>query len=279
MQNNVTNKAVWLVLNVTPLLELLAIVALILKSSTMAARCLKKILWFANIEPKPLRNNYIVMSDTLTSYSKPIMDFTIYLMYLVNDPFNTRCQFEKYQNAVSLNVDLFVGILPSMIRMIQSLREYSRHTTKDDNTQLFNALKYASNIPIMATAVYTRYYKLDSMSIIYWFMLWNSFYTFWWDLTIDWKLGMFNFKAERNISSLRHTLLYRGNYIYFAAIILDFVLRFAWFWEYISGKSIFYGELNIFWLQTLELFRRWVWLFFKVEAEYITIIDDGKIDE
>ncbi|CDO94477.1 unnamed protein product [Kluyveromyces dobzhanskii CBS 2104] len=281
--NNVNHKQVWFILNISPLIEMIYILVTILKSSSMVRRCIKRIMWIADIEPKPYRNNYIMISDTLTSYSKPLVDLAIYVTFLFHEPANFKCQLEKYENAVALNIDVIVGILPSLIRMVQSLREFARgRSQRKDGSQLFNALKYAGNIPVMLVTVYTRYYNLGPLKMIYWFMFWNSAYSFWWDVTMDWKLDLFNFvsnNANTNDNALRNTLLYGKNAWYYSGMVLDFVLRFAWLWEYISGHSIFYGELNIFWLQILEVFRRWIWLFFKVEAEYIATAEGEKLDE
>ncbi|QEU58829.1 Erd1 [Kluyveromyces lactis] len=289
--NNVSNKLLWFFLNVSPLLELFYIFAMILRSSAMVARCFKRILWVADIEPKPYRNNYIIISDTLTSYSKPLVDLAIYATFLFHDPTNVKCQVERYENAISLNIDVLVGVLPSLIRMIQSLREFTRgRSQKKDGSQLFNAFKYAGNIPIMLVTVYTRYYNLGPLEMIYWFMFWNSAYSFWWDVTMDWKLELFNFvngdtsvnnnnNSNKEDGVLRSILLYRKKAWYYTAMALDIILRFVWFWEYISGHSVFYGELNIFWLQILEIIRRWIWLFFKVEVEYIATTEGEKMDE
>lgn len=282
--NNIENKLVWLLLNVSPVFELAYIFITILWTSPMIARCIKNIFWLANIEPKPYRNNYIIISDTMTSYSKPLVDLAIYMSFLFHDPANPKCQFERYQNAISLNIDVIVGIIPSLIRLVQSLREFSRaRKEKGDITQLFNSIKYAGNIPIMLFTVYTRYYRVGPIRTVYWFMLWNSLYTFWWDLTMDWKLNLLNF-SKRGFKNndnkvLRNTLLYHNPIHYYCAIFTDFFLRFMWLWEYLSGGSIFYGELNIFTLQILELLRRWIWLFFKIESEYISVSEGTKMHD
>lgn len=276
VKEEIKSKLILFVLNAIPLLEMVFILMTILRSSPMLQRCLKKILWFADVEPRPYRNNYIIISDTLTSYSRPLVDFTMYLIFLASEPANINCHFEHPANAVGINIDLLVGVFPAVIRLLQCLREHMRQDSEKDNTQLYNAFKYFGNIPIMCLTVYARFYDIKTTNWIYMVMFWNSLYTFWWDLTMDWKLDVFNFTKDSSLHILRKNLSFQSPAVYYLAIAIDFSLRFIWYWQYITGKSIFYGELNTFCIQALEIIRRWAWIFFKVDAEYVEMLEDTK---
>ncbi|SCU83370.1 LAFA_0D03180g1_1 [Lachancea sp. 'fantastica'] len=263
---------VWMVclLNVQPACQLITIFALLFSSSPMLLRCCKNILWFGNIEPKPLRFNYILITDSLTSYSKPLIDFGLYLCHLVQDPMDERCIVTRGALGTSINLDLIIGTTPVMLRFTQCMREWKRSSTrKDASAALFNAIKYSFSLPMLICTVYTRSHPGEKPgNSIYWFMLMSSAYGFWWDMTMDWNLGIFNFSShgmDRN-EFLRGRRIYPV-FAYCAAMLIDFVLRFTWLWEFISGASVFEGEANIFFLQSLELLRRWVWIFVKLEAE------------
>lgn len=268
--------SVWLVglINISPLLQLITIGALLFSSSTMLQRCFKNIICLGNIEPKPLRTNYILISDTLTSYGKPMIDYGLYLCQLLTNPVGTDCIIRKDPLGISLNLDLMIGITPATIRLIQCLREYKRSTSSADaRAALFNALKYSCQFPILVYTVVTRAYPGETPSAnIYWLLLLNSMYTFWWDLTMDWKFGFFNFtNSGMKLNEVSRAQRHFSIKTCYCAIFVDFILRFAWLWELVSGVSVFKGEMNVFWLQFLEIVRRWIWIFFKVEAEYLSL--------
>ncbi|SCU88853.1 LANO_0D03268g1_1 [Lachancea nothofagi CBS 11611] len=274
----------WLVclLNVQPVCQFITIFAVIFTNSPMVSRCFRNILCFGNIEPRPLRNNYIIITDSLTSYAKPLIDFGLYMCHLLLDPLSEKCIASRSSLGIAINLDLMIGISPVMLRLLQCLREWKRSRSAEEaKSALFNAIKYSLNFPILMCTVYSRTYPTEKPAkYVYWFMLMNSTYGFWWDLTMDWNLGMFNFSfagMDRN-ESLRSRRIFPKP-AYYLAICIDFALRFVWLWEAMSGRSVFEGEINIFFLQALELFRRWVWLFIKLESEAVNAEVPDKVQD
>ncbi|AAS50493.1 AAR127Cp [Eremothecium gossypii ATCC 10895] len=266
----------WQVLaaNTAALVQLAALVWVILRSSRMVRRCVARMLLGGGIEGKPLRTNYILLADTLTSYGKPLMDFTAYLVLLFRTPLADPLAVRDLPSNAALHIDLVVGAIPSVIRLVQCLREYRR---KEDawaarRASLFNALKYSSQLPILVHALLSRSGAAHGgQRWVRWAMLLNSVYSFWWDVTMDWKLGLFNFSSagmERD-EVLRHRRLYSVKY-YYGAVLYDFVMKFMWLWELHVGRALFRRDLNPVWLHLLEVIRRWIWTFFKIEAEYFS---------
>lgn len=155
---------------------------------------------------------------------------------------------------------------------------------------LANALKYASAFPPIILASMQRNYnpQTSSMSISSIFRLWvlssfiNSLYTFYWDVAKDWDLTLFSAFSFASSSpssrylhhdyhpfGLRRQRFLHSDKMYYAAIIFDFVLRFTWVTRLSSTlDAINMAEAGIFTLQTLEVVRRWVWIFFRVETEW-----------
>ena len=103
------------------------------------------------------------------------------------------------------------------------------------------------------------------------FVLINSLYSFYWDVARDWDLTLFS--TERNDAEYpwglrRHRFLHAKE-IYYFAIVLDLLLRFTW----TIKLSTHLDRLNdieggIFFMEALEVFRRWVWIFLRVETEW-----------
>ena len=57
--------------------------------------------------------------------------------------------------------------------------------------------------------------------------------------------------------------------MYYTAIVLDFILRMTWSLK-LSPHLDHWNDLEggIFGLEVLEVARRWVWIFFRVETEW-----------
>ena len=57
--------------------------------------------------------------------------------------------------------------------------------------------------------------------------------------------------------------------MYYAAILLDLVLRCTWSLK-LSPHLDHFNDLEggIFVMELLEIFRRWIWLFFRMETEW-----------
>lgn len=104
-------------------------------------------------------------------------------------------------------------------------------------------------------------------------MFLNSFYSFYWDVAKDWDLTLFSSEHERNDPEhawgLRRTLHFKSPNLYYFVIALDLVLRCTWSLK-LSPHLDHFNDLEggIFTIQLLEVFRRWVWVFFRVEAEW-----------
>lgn len=68
---------------------------------------------------------------------------------------------------------------------------------------------------------------------------------------------------------LRQHRVFYSNSIYYTAIAIDFVLRFTWVSRLSSGlDKVNNFESGIFLLMFLEVARRWMWIFFRVETEW-----------
>lgn len=57
------------------------------------------------------------------------------------------------------------------------------------------------------------------------------------------------------------------------AIFVNFLLRFTWSIK-LSAHLHMSGALFFFWLEVAELLRRWIWVFFRVEWEYVKKLND-----
>lgn len=111
------------------------------------------------------------------------------------------------------------------------------------------------------------------------FVLINSFYSFYWDVAKDWDLDLFSALRGRSNPNypfgLRHHRFIHAHQIYYTVIVLDLVLRCTWSLK-LSPHMDHFNDLEggIFVMELLEVFRRWVWIFFRVETEWGESIRD-----
>lgn len=98
------------------------------------------------------------------------------------------------------------------------------------------------------------------------FALLNASYTSVWDLIMDWSLG--NAYAAHPL--LRDNLAFRRVWVYYAAMIIDVVVRFNWIFYAIFFHDIQHSALMSFIIAVSEVSRRGIWTIFRVENEHCT---------
>ena len=102
----------------------------------------------------------------------------------------------------------------------------------------------------------------------------NSLYSFYWDVAKDWDLTLFSPRREResldHAFGLRRRLMVGGPALYYLVIAVDLMLRCTWSLKLSPHLDhIVDFEYSIFMIEFLEVFRRWVWIFFRVETEWL----------
>ncbi len=131
----------------------------------------------------------------------------------------------------------------------------------------------------------------------------NSTYSFIWDVVCDWELLLLHYilypsSLKHNYDGLRSVLHFPSKNIYYGAIVIDFFLRYFWVTRFLplnieiekysnvfnAADSISRGssfwfllanlynfEMGNFIIEIVEIFRRWIWIFFRLEAEWVRI--------
>ncbi|KAJ5653311.1 SPXN-terminal [Penicillium lividum] len=159
----------------------------------------------------------------------------------------------------------FFTCLPAVWRSFQCIRRYV--DTKNAFPHLLNLGKYIFSILYYATlSMYRidRHTRFQASFIT--FALLNSVYTSVWDLIMDWSLG--NAYAKHPL--LRETLAFRRVWVYYAAMVLDVIIRFNWIFYAIFVHDIQHSAVLSFVVSVSEVFRRGVWTIFRVENEHCT---------
>lgn len=180
----------------------------------------------------------VLISDCMVSYASVLTDLALGISLTW-----TGQQLDRAQNAHPFV--LLTASLPIGIRMKQCFIDFRRTRQKQ---HLFNLLKYlVSNIP-NSLRIQMLHNPALSAYIPYALTV-SALYSLFWDLKYDWNLSVgMNRPHKFPVWS------------YYAAASIDACLRFAWVFHKPS-------EYRIFSLQVLELLRRWMWVFFRVESE------------
>lgn len=246
----------------------------------------------------------VLLSDVLTSYAKVIADlFVVFCMF-----FRTPSTSETAGPVRTCGGQYWVPIItaiPSLIRLRQCLIEFIRVQSAGGpgwgGQHLANALKYASALPVIIFSILQRNMDLNhnnthltNQSINYcWLVsiLVNSLYSFYWDVAKDWDLSLFPaliqilpfprhtttsmrpnlIRSSKNCQfGLRPRLCFPSSDIYYMAIFFDLIIRFSWSLRLSSTMNKFINlESGILLLELAEVARRWVWMFLRIESEWI----------
>ncbi|KAH9860449.1 hypothetical protein J1614_011780 [Plenodomus biglobosus] len=234
----------------------------------------------------------ILLADALTSYAKVLGDLFISLCMFFS-PSQTSTGPPNRNCGGAFWVPFIIS-LPSLIRLRQCVTEYYRVQAANKRTgsidrstgwggqHLANALKYSTAFPVIILSALQRspdpsVFGLSETTL---FRMWlvavliNSGYSFYWDVAKDWDLSLFSSPRERDNPEypwgLRRHRWFHAKEFYYAAIVLDALLRCTWSLK-LSVHLDHFNDLEggIFTMEVLEVLRRWVWIFFRVECEWV----------
>lgn len=244
----------------------------------------------------------ILLADVLTSYAKILGDLFVSGCMFFSTGVSSTDKPDRSCGGAYM-VPLIISI-PSMIRLRQCLIEFGRVRKNPTPTSgwggqhLANALKYSTAFPVIVLSALQRGTNPNDigMSEAGLFRLWygytpqpvpyvyshndrmlfvflNSFYSFYWDVAKDWDLTLFAPSSVRNNPEhpwgLRRHTHFHTKEMYYGAIVIDFMLRCTWSLK-LSPHLDHFNDLEggIFVMEFLEVLRRWMWIFFRVETEW-----------
>lgn len=239
----------------------------------------------------------ILLADVLTSYAKIIADLFVALCMFFTPSGSATKRPDRACGGQYL-VPIIIAI-PSLIRFRQCVTEYMRVKASNRKNggigaggwggqHLANALKYFSAFPVIIFSALQRNMSLNhehvGMTEKSLYRAWvvavfvNSFYSFYWDVAKDWDLTLFSSSRSSHLHpfGLRSRLYFPSKEIYYGAIITDLLLRCTWSLKLSPHLDHFADfESGIFLMELLEVGRRWMWIFFRVETEWVRNTSSG----
>mmetsp|Transcript_16471 Transcript_16471/g.45413 ORF Transcript_16471/g.45413 Transcript_16471/m.45413 type:complete len:317 (-) Transcript_16471:188-1138(-) len=222
------------------------------------------------------------VGDIFTSLVKVFVDLTWSFFWVITGDFllaerTTEDHLGHWSNTLFYENVLIpiICLLPLIFRFNQCGRKFA--DSGDRFPHLANASKYALSMMVTLTgAFHPLYLEIQSRKghhgrepiyqILWTFLFFaSSIYSFIWDVYMDWGLG------RREYGFLGPRLMYPKKYVYYLTMAMDLVLRSMWVITLLppSSGARFALPAYLYSLQViLELFRRTVWGFFRLENEH-----------
>ncbi|KAJ0403929.1 hypothetical protein P43SY_009422 [Pythium insidiosum] len=217
----------------------------------------------------------VFLADGLTSLSKFIQDAAVAWMLLSLSFSQQELSQLRHAYVTKMKASplpYFAASMPYVIRATQCLISFRRTSSANDRfLHLLNTLKYCSSLLVISVGAYPQVMGLRVQPERHSFFLlcavFNSLYSFLWDVIMDWGLGQPG--LPRRVAFLRHQLLYRPRPLYYVVIAVDFVLRILWvtkWWDW-ELLGVDFKMLSMI----AEVLRRCMWNFVRVEWQCIKL--------
>ncbi|KAJ8957079.1 hypothetical protein NQ318_007292 [Aromia moschata] len=212
------------------------------------------------------------LGDQLNSFVSGLLDFQFLVCFYITNGNWLQAGDTSQCMERDFIIRPIVNCIPAWVRFAQCCRRY--YDTKEAFPHLVNAGKYATTFAVVIFATLKAVYKDDYTSstenpyVFLWIIsqIVSSCYAYTWDIKMDW--GLLDKSAGEN-TFLREEIVYSSTFYYFA-IIEDFILRFSWALSlYLTELGYVSTDIMASVLSPLEVFRRFVWNFFRLENEHL----------
>ncbi|KAF9674415.1 hypothetical protein SADUNF_Sadunf10G0124900 [Salix dunnii] len=203
------------------------------------------------------------LADQLTSQVQSLRSLEFYICYYGWGDYKHR-QNNCKESPVFITFSFIVAVIPYWSRLLQCLR---RLFEEKDPMQGYNGLKYF--LTIVAVCLRTAYSINKGVgwrAIAWTFSVIAAVIGTYWDVVYDWGLLQRHSKNKW----LRDKLLVPHKSVYFGAMVLNVLLRFAWLQTVLNLRvTSLHRETMIALVASLEIIRRGVWNFFRLENEHL----------
>jgi xenotropic and polytropic retrovirus receptor 1 len=222
----------------------------------------------------------IYIADVFTSMVKVFQDIAWTICFMISGDFlnnedSQQVALHQWQHAFWYKNVLIplICLFPLWIRFNQCLRRYTDTGKRIPNIP--NAFKYAMSQMVTLFGAFHPLYLMhrphDVHGIplfqLFWMAIFvaSSLYSFCWDVFMDWGLG------DAKYAYLSQRLMFPHRSTYYCVIVVDIVLRFMWVLTLVppqSGARFEVPQYLTAVTMALELMRRTIWGFFRLENEH-----------
>ncbi|KAL1202613.1 Phosphate transporter PHO1-like protein [Cardamine amara subsp. amara] len=204
------------------------------------------------------------LGDQLTSQVQALRSIQFYICYYGWGDFRHR-KNTCNESSVYKTFLFIVAVIPYVARLLQCLRRLFEEKNPE---QGYNGIKYF--LTIVAVCLRTAYSIQKGQ--VAWrvlaaiFSVVAAIFSTYWDFIHDW--GLLN-RTSKN-RWLRDKLLIPQKKVYFIAMVLNVLLRFAWIQTVLDFHfSFMHRQTMVAIVASLEIIRRGIWNFFRIENEHL----------
>ncbi|XP_071731055.1 phosphate transporter PHO1 homolog 3-like [Rutidosis leptorrhynchoides] len=205
------------------------------------------------------------LADQFTSQVQLLRNLEFYVCYYGWGDFKKRNAQTCNDSSIYKTISIFIAVVPYWIRLLQCIRRYYEGR---DSTQGLNGFKYFSTIvAVVARTLYSQKKGLTLRIVAASTSGFATIFSTYWDLVKDW--GLLNRNSEN--PWLRDKLILPNRSIYFLAMMVNVILRFAWMQtvlDFTETPSLHRNALIAI-IASLEIIRRGIWNFFRLENEHL----------
>lgn len=268
---------------------LLIVLPIILFPVTSKLWTFKRILFNFATPLFPIRFADFWIFDQLCSLSPPLVLVLFYGPCLI---FKTILKSSE-ENCIkhNLSIPTILIAFPHYVRFMQCCRRFRDFycAKQVELIHAFNALKYLSSILVIILYECYRAQPENSKDpYLYWTALVVRFlsivYLIFWDIWVDWGFfgSVSQLKTRKLHRWLRPNVVYSHRSLYYLALVQDIVVRLlalgpAIVEKYVTNASslfLLYFPISI---NFLEIIRRVIWNFFRLENEHLNNVGQFRI--
>ncbi|XP_076893222.1 phosphate transporter PHO1 homolog 9-like [Bidens hawaiensis] len=204
------------------------------------------------------------LGDQLTSQVQLLRNVEFYICYYGWGDFKRRSNTCNQSNVYEMFF-IFIAVIPYWFRFLQCMRQVFE---QKDYGPGMNGLKYLSTIAAVVTRTIYVQRRGTAMRVI---AASSSgvatIYTTYWDMVKDWGL----LRKDSENPWLRDKLILPNKSIYFVAMVMNVILRLAWMQSVLDFHEApwLHRSTMLFVVASLEIIRRGLWNFFRVENEHL----------
>ncbi|KAM0006886.1 putative SPX domain-containing protein [Helianthus debilis subsp. tardiflorus] len=205
------------------------------------------------------------LADQFTSQVQLLRNVEFYACYYGWGDFKKRDAATCNDSNVYKIISIVIAVVPYWIRFLQCIRRYFDGR---DSTQAMNGIKYLSTIAaVVSRTIYTQKRGTTLKIIAASTSGVATIFSTYWDLVMDWGLLCRNSENPW----LRDKLILPNKSVYFIAMVLNVILRLAWMQTVLdfNEASFLHRNALIAVVASLEIIRRGIWNFFRLENEHL----------
>ena len=212
------------------------------------------------------------LGDQMTSLVGPFRDIEYSVCYYTHY-YNT---FEEKKRLCSARrpIVILIGLYPYFIRFLQVIKTmWEKNIIFPD---ILNAIKYILSMLVAISSYYSTTIDIFGKTYIL-IAFFSSCWSYCWDMKMDYGLIQ---KGSVN-PFLRNDLFYKRRWVYYTAMILNAMGRFAWVLT-ISPDVVYRFIRPEFFLMVIymvEMCRRGMWNFFRIELKHIDLCQHFQVSD